>query len=275
MTGDQPPHRDSPPPGPPGAIADLAACLRFFSRLSLPRLAENDNPASLPDFGRAAWTLPVAGALLALPPALVLALAGATALPAAAVALLAVATAVALGGGLHEDGLADVADGFFGAGARERRLDIMKDSRIGAFGTLALILSVALRVALLAALVERHAALPAALLLVCAEAGSRAVMAGVWCSLPPARPGGLASLCGAPTRRGAAVAGATGLAFLAVATAVLPVAAVLVAAVLAVLAGAALRRLALAKIGGQTGDVLGAAQQVAVVSILLGLCAVA
>ncbi|WP_306027690.1 adenosylcobinamide-GDP ribazoletransferase [Stappia sp. MMSF_3263] len=275
MTGDHPQDGESPAGGISGAMADLAACIRFFSRLPVPCVNRTDNPASLPDFSRAAWTMPLAGAVLALPGALVLLLAGASALPDMAVALLAVGTGIAVTGGLHEDGLADVADGFFGAGTAERRLEIMKDSRIGAFGTLALILSVLLKVALVAALLERHAALPAALLLVCAEAGSRAVMAGVWSALPPARPGGLASLCGTPSPRGAALATAIGAGGLLAALAVVPPAAAMWAAVLALLSAAGLRRLALAKIGGHTGDVLGAAQQLAVLSILLGFCAAA
>lgn len=256
-------------------MADLAACIRFFSRLPVPCVNRTDNPASLPDFSRAAWVIPLAGAVLALPGALVLLLAGASALPDMAVALLAVGAGIAVTGGLHEDGLADVADGFFGAGTAERRLEIMKDSRIGAFGTLALVLSVLLKAALLAALLDRHAALPAALLLICAEAGSRAVMAGVSCTLPPARPGGLASLCGTPSRRGAALAAALGAGALLAALAIVPLAAVAAAAMLALLSAAGLRRLALAKIGGHTGDVLGAAQQAAVLSILLGLCVAA
>lgn len=275
MTGDHPQDGETPAGGFSGAVAELAACIRFFSRLPVPRVNGNDNPVSLPDFSRAAWTMPLAGAVLALPGALVLVLAGATALPGMIAASLAVGVGIAVTGGLHEDGLADVADGFFGAGTPERRLEIMKDSRIGAFGTLALILSVLLKVALVAALLDRHAALPAALLLVLAEAGSRAAMAGVWSTLPPARPGGLASLCGTPSPRGAAMAAALGAGALLAALAIVPLAAVAAAAVLAVLLAATVRRLALAKIGGQTGDVLGAAQQVAVLSILLGLCVAA
>ena len=138
----------------PRSIADLAACLRFFSRVPVPTTNRLDDPSQLPAFSRAAWLVPVAGALLALPPALLLVLLGLTDLPPLAASLLAVALAMMLIGALHEDGLADVADGFFGASRRERRLEIMKDSRIGAFGTLALIVVVGLRTVLLATLVE-------------------------------------------------------------------------------------------------------------------------
>uniref|UniRef100_UPI003A995667 adenosylcobinamide-GDP ribazoletransferase n=1 Tax=Stappia sp. TaxID=1870903 RepID=UPI003A995667 len=200
---------------------------------------------------------------------------GATALPGMVAASLAVGIGIAVTGGLHEDGLADVADGFFGAGTPERRLEIMKDSRIGAFGTLALILTCLLKVSLVAALVARYSPALAGLLLVLAEAGSRASMASVWSTLPPARPGGLASLCGTPSPRGAGIAALLGAGGLLAALAVVPLAAVAAAAVLAVLSGIGLRRLALAKIGGHTGDVLGTAQQVAVLSVLLGFCVAA
>ena len=73
-------------------------------------------------------------------------------LPPLAAALLSTVATVWLTGAFHEDGLADVADGLGGSAQRERALEIMKDSRIGAFGAIALVLALALKVALLAAL---------------------------------------------------------------------------------------------------------------------------
>jgi adenosylcobinamide-GDP ribazoletransferase len=113
---------------------DLAACIRFFSRLPLPRLGKWDDPAALPAFQRMARAAPLAGVLVALPAALVGLLLGFTALPHLAIGLLMTGALAAVTGGLHEDGLADVADGFFGGHTPERRLEIMKDSRIGSFG---------------------------------------------------------------------------------------------------------------------------------------------
>lgn len=81
-------------------------------------------------------------------------------------AALSTVTSVMLTGAFHEDGLADVADGLGGSGDRERALDIMKDSRVGAFGALALVLVVALKLALLGLLAERGVVQLAAALLV-------------------------------------------------------------------------------------------------------------
>ena len=256
----------------PRVLADLAACLRFFSRVPVPVVNRLDDPSQLPAFSRAAWLVPVAGALLALPPALMLALLGLTDLPPLATSLLSVALAMMLTGALHEDGLADVADGFFGASRRERRLEIMKDSRIGAFGTLALLTGVGLRTVLLAALVERVGAVSAALLLILAETASRAAMVGVWTRLPPARPDGLAAASGQPSSRAAAVALFLGLAAVFAGLALLPASAVLAALVLAVAAAIGTALLAHARIGGHTGDVLGATQQVTLVALLVGFC---
>lgn len=256
----------------PRVLADLAACLRFFSRVPVPVVNRLDDPSQLPAFSRAAWLVPVAGALLALPPALMLALLGLTDLPPLATSLLAVVLAMMLTGALHEDGLADVADGFFGASRRERRLEIMKDSRIGAFGTLALLTGVGLRTVLLAALVERVGAVSAALLLILAETASRAAMVAVWTRLPPARPDGLAAASGQPSSRAAALALFLGLAAALFALALLPAAAVLAALALAATAAMGTALLARARIGGHTGDVLGATQQVALVALLVGFC---
>lgn len=253
-------------------LADLAACLRFFSRVPVPTVNRLDDPSQLPAFSRAAWLVPIAGALLALPPAVLLVLCSLTDLPALAAALLAAAFAMLLTGALHEDGLADVADGFFGAQQPERRLEIMKDSRIGAFGTLALIVSVGLRSVLLAALMERVGAGAAALLLILAEAASRSAMVGVWTALAPARRDGLAVASGQPSRRAAVAAALVGLAALLVGLAVRPAPALLAALLLALLSTAGMALLARSRIGGHTGDVLGATQQVALLALLLGFC---
>ena len=252
-------------------LADVAALLRFFSRLPVPRLGRLDDPAALPAFARAGALAPVAGALLALPAALTLATLAAAGLPPLAIALAAIGVSVALTGALHEDGLADVADGFFGAPTRERRLEIMKDSRIGAFGALALVIGVGLRASLLAALLERSGIAGAALALLGAEAASRSAMVALWSALPPARPGGLAAACGKPEKGSAAIALGLGLAALAplwAFTGLVPLAGALFSAGVLTYG---LCRLARAKIGGQTGDVLGACQQVALAALLAGL----
>ena len=127
-------------------LAEVKATLRFFSRLPLPPDSRE------PDFPRALRMAPVAGALLGLAAALPFLLALRLNEPPLVAAILGVAASVVLTGALHEDGLADVADGFGGGFSRERKLEIMRDSRIGAYGATALMLSLALRAACLTAL---------------------------------------------------------------------------------------------------------------------------
>ncbi|ADZ71251.1 adenosylcobinamide-GDP ribazoletransferase [Polymorphum gilvum] len=255
----------------PGLIADTAACIRFFSRLPLPRLSSADDPAAMPDFTVSARAMPLAGALIGLPAALVLLLLSLTALPALAAAGLAVVILVALTGALHEDGLADVADGFFGGTSRERRLEIMKDSRTGAFGALALALATLLKVALLAALAERLGPSGAALTLVSAEAASRALALWQWSALPAARPDGLAARFGRPGRKAATQGLLLAALCLVPAALAMPAPHLSLAVVLAALAAHGVGRLAVAKIGGATGDVLGAVQQISGLAFLAGL----
>ena len=140
--------------GSPGRLAraarDIADALRFFTRLNLGAPA----PAAPLDIARIAWAAPVAGAVVGLIGALVLALTALLGLPLPLRAGLATAALVAATGALHEDGLADVADGFGGGATRERKLEIMRDSRIGAYGALALALALILRVGALAAALD-------------------------------------------------------------------------------------------------------------------------
>ena len=114
--------------------ADTAACVRFFSRLPLPAINTEDNPMSPPDFVRIARAAPLAGAIIALPAAGVGVALGFTQLPLLAVAVLLTAVLAATTGALHEDGLSDVADGFFGGATRERRLDIMRTAALEPLG---------------------------------------------------------------------------------------------------------------------------------------------
>jgi adenosylcobinamide-GDP ribazoletransferase len=168
--------------------------------------------------------------------------------PVAAVA--AVATMAVLTGGLHLDGLADAADGLLGGRTPERRLEIMRDSRVGSFGVIALVLLLGGEIAALAGLPP----LRALVALVVAGTLSRWAMLGVVALLPYARPSGLGSAAGGPHLRldlllGTAIAGLT--LFLDWRRATL-------AAALVVLTAAAAAALARRRIGGATGDVYGA-----------------
>jgi adenosylcobinamide-GDP ribazoletransferase len=238
---------------------DLKVALVFYTRLPL----AHDGPTAGGDLARASWAAPVAGAVVGALGAVVFALAHAVGLGPLPAAGLALVATIALTGGLHEDGLADTADGF-GAGATpERRLAIMRDSRIGTFGACALIMSIGLRWAALASLAGPGRVAAA---LIAAHAAARAALPLLMWLAPPARPDGLSAAAGLPPADSVAAAGLLGLVALVLA---LGPAKGLVATVLLLLALGAIRQLALAKIGGQTGDVLGALEQVAEVLVLL------
>lgn len=247
-------------------LRDLAGALRFFSRLPIPGDTETR------DFGRSLRLAPLAGALLGLGGGLVFVAALSLRLPATAAALLALGSSALATGALHEDGLADIADGFGGGFSRERKLEIMKDSRIGAFGAVALILSFGLRASALAAL----AATPFRALLVLAAAGalSRGACLAPLALLPPARADGAGRAAsgdaGAVLR--VAVALAAPLAFVP-ALGGFGLAPCFSALVLAGVATLGLCALARAQIGGQTGDVAGATQQVVEIVVLLAFAA--
>ena len=245
-------------------FAALGETATFFTRLPF-------NFAGTPRFRLAQRlpTLPVLGIAIGLAAGIDLAIAqwlGAGPMLAAFVGLL---TAVVITGALHEDGLADTADALGPTGASvERRLEILRDSRIGTFGALALILSVGLRMAALTQLAARDAGI-ALLALVAAHTLSRAAIAWPLGALDPARGDGLGAGSGQPTTSdvGLALAIGGGFSFLML-LGVSPLAAVLAPAAVMALAWGVVP-LARERFGGYTGDVLGATQQVTEIAALL------
>lgn len=233
----------------------------FLTRLPVPQPL--DHAPSL--LGRSTrYFVPVGLALGALAGAVWL-LALDLGLPALAAAVLTVGTLVALTGGLHEDGLADCADGLGGNVPRERALEIMRDSRIGTFGALALILSLILRVACLAALGPAEGVLA----LVLATGIGRAGLVASLALLPYARPEGLAQ--GAETdRRNLFLA----LAVAGLAAVVLGTAAGLVALLMATAVWIWFATLLRKRLGGYTGDGLGATAQLCEIAALAACAAV-
>lgn len=165
---------------------------------------------------------------------------------------------------MHEDGLADCADGFWGGFERARRLEIMKDSQIGSYGVLAMVLSVGLRWLAVATLLAAGGWFWP---LVALEALSRSVMPSLMHALPHARKSGLSHAQGRPPLNAAMLAAGVGAA---IALMGLGWVAFKLAALIA-LATFALGALAQRKVGGQTGDVLGASQQIALILAYLAL----
>ena len=163
---------------------------------------------------RIAWAVPPAGAIVGLVGVAVLAAAHGLGLPRLFSAALATAALAAATGALHEDGLADVADGFGGGATVPSKLEIMRDSRIGAFGATALALSLILRVGALAAAL-RGGLWGAAASMVLVAAVSRAGALMPLAFLDPARSDGAGAAAGrlAPAAFAAACGTALVIAF--------------------------------------------------------------
>jgi adenosylcobinamide-GDP ribazoletransferase len=238
--------------------------VQFLTRLPTPALADFE-PGWIT---RSARYFPLVGLLVGAACAGVLLAAGqlwSGPLPA----LLAVAAGMLITGGFHEDGLADAADGLGGGQTPSRRLEIMKDSRIGTYGVLALGLVLASKIAALAALPPATAALA----LVAAHGAGRVAAVAVMVRQAHVSDPASAKYKPAPDGvRGAEllVAALLGLWPLALLGGAGLVGAA-VGAVLALLLAATARRL----IGGYTGDVLGAVEQVCELGVLLGVAAMA
>lgn len=231
-----------------GRLDDIAAAIGLLTRLPVPARDPQDLDAA-----RATWAYPLAGALVGLIGGAVYIIAWSVGLPALVAAALAFGAMLLATGGLHEDGLADTADGFGGGASRDRKLEIMRDSRIGSYGVVALILAFAVRFGAVTDLVFPFTVAAA---LIASAALSRAAMVALMWRLPNARPGGLSASVGTPPDRSAwealALAGLVTLF-------VLPLWVAVVAILAAGLAATAVAMLAERQIGGQTGDVLGAA----------------
>ena len=250
---------------------DVAVSLAFLTRIPAERLGLA--PTDGADLRGAVRSFPVAGALIGLAGGILLLVTAALKLPPLAAALVVVTGLALLTGALHEDGLADTADGIGGGSDAASRLSIMRDSCIGSYGALALILSVGLRASLVAAFLP-EAPLAGLFALVTAESLGRAAIVHNWAELPPARPEGLAGGVGRPdqeTLRMALVA-AIVIGLVGGTLAAGPIAAI-VALAAAALVATSFASFSLHRLGGHTGDTLGAVEQLTAIAVLLALTA--
>jgi adenosylcobinamide-GDP ribazoletransferase len=256
-----------------GLTAEFLKCLRFYSRLPVPEPAWERDPHGPPDFVTTPRAVPVAGAVIGLCGAAVLGAAHLLGFGPFLTAALTIASLTLATGAFHEDGLADTADGLGGGTTPERRLAIMKDSRIGAFGGAALVLAYALRIAGLAELIARLGPLGGAAAVVLVAALSRSAGLILMALLPPARMTGSSYTAGRPERGAVAVAWAicAALGAAAALAGALPWLGIVLSFVLAAGIARAMAKLAWRLIGGQTGDVGGAVQQLTEVAAYLGL----
>jgi adenosylcobinamide-GDP ribazoletransferase len=239
-------------------ITELGTGLAFLTRL--PVRGASGGAGSL---ARAAWTFPLVGALVGACGALAYWGAAAVGLPPVVAGVLAIAATLLVTGALHEDGLADTADGFGAGGTRERKLEIMRDSRIGTYGVAALGVSILLRAGAVASLIEPVLVAPA---LIAAHAAARTTLPAFMRFVPRARADGLAAGAGQPSMTSVIVAALVGAAALAVCFDLMGM---LIALALLVAAASFMAWLTLRQIGGQTGDVLGALEQTGEILVLL------
>jgi len=241
-------------------LSSLVAAFRFLTRIPVP------GPETCPgDLSRAVAWFPLVGAVVGLATAGVQVLA-LRIWPAPVAAVLAVAFGLLLTGGFHEDGATDAADGLGGGWTTERVVEIMRDSRIGAYGAMALWVLLGLRWAALVALDRRAlVALPLAM------AWGRWSIAVTLKALPPASRGlasqvhegmGWTPVLLATGMVALLTFAAHALGFLGLGELWKPAA----ASGIAVLAWILYLR---QRLGGQTGDLLGAGNQLVEAAVLL------
>ncbi len=240
---------------------DIPLALVLLTRLPVPQLPKHVFVRQ----AHAVWAFPLVGLVVGTLACAMGWIATALSIPLFICAGLLVAVLMMTTGAMHEDGLADTFDGLWGGFTTERRLEIMKDSQIGTYGVLSLTISQLIRISAIAALLSTGAfwAIVAACVI------SRAFMPVLMAALPNARQSGLSHSVGAPTVLPVVVS--LGLAF--VIGLVLIGGDILLPALCAAFVVAALALVARFKIGGQTGDILGASQQLAEITVLIALTA--
>ena len=240
-------------------LDDLGAAAAFLTRLPVP---QGDAP---PNLARAYRAFPLVGAVIGAAIGAVDLLLLRVGLPAIAAAALALGAGALLTGALHDDGLADVADGFGGGRDTAAKLAVMRDSRLGTYGALVLVTAFVAKVGALTMLPRGNVILA----LIATHALARAPLAVLAAAMPHAREG-LAASVGRPDPSTAFAASlvAAAIAFLA-----LPAGVAMTAIIVTAAGATCFAVLAQRQIGGQTGDVLGAAEQVCEVAVLLTLAA--
>jgi adenosylcobinamide-GDP ribazoletransferase len=232
-------------------LNDLLSAVALLTRLPVGGLLRGQGA---PDLARSVWAFPLIGLAVGGVSGLAYWAGSRLGMPPLLASAWTLGVGLLLTGAFHEDGLADVADGFGGGPTVERKLEIMRDSRIGSYGALALAWSAIVRVAAVSAIGAPRQVLVA--LVVTALVG-RGAMIGPLLMLRPARPDGLA----ASMKRVPGGAATLGLGLSLIAPFLLlpfeTAVAALGAAVVAVLGASGLARW---QIGGHTGDVLGATE---------------
>ncbi len=241
--------------------SDVLQAVALLTRLPVP---SDDAPRG----AAAAWAYPLVGLVVGGIAAVVGAVAYGLGLPSPLCALLSLTMMIALTGAMHEDGLADTVDGLWGGWTRDARLEIMKDSHIGTYGVLALILATGARWGALWLLFEAGVG-TASIALIVAPSVSRGALPALMATLPHARETGLSHSVGAASGSNAWIACGIAALIAVVFTGTSIVGVIFWTALLTALLALIARR----KIGGQTGDILGACQQITEIAVLWSLLA--
>jgi len=229
----------------------------------LTRIPIGSIKGEVPAISVTGWVWPIIGLLIGLASGGVYLLGSYLNFPPPISALLSISISILLTGGLHEDGLADVADGFGGGHTKERKLEIMRDSRVGTYGILALIISVGFRVITVACFTEPLVAFSAILL---TSAISRTAMILALSFMPVARNDGMGHTASDKSNQKIAYI-ALGI----MSVGMIPIGFVISFSIFVILiiSCTLFGWVAIRQIGGQTGDVLGTMQQIAEVTTLL------
>jgi adenosylcobinamide-GDP ribazoletransferase len=240
--------------------AELVAAVRFLTVLPLPEYPRRFDDDTVP-LRVGSGYYPVVGLLLALLLSL-LVVVGGPHLPSLALAALLVTGLVLLTGGLHLDGLMDACDGLFGGATRERKLEIMRDSRVGSFGVLGAACVLLLKWNFLDSLSAAHLIQALLITLPCA----RWAMIVALRAFPSARVTGLgAAFRQAVTQGSLLQAGITAMVIALLVGGLVGAVAWIVATLLALALGAWVTRI----LGGLTGDIYGAIAEITEVVLLL------
>jgi adenosylcobinamide-GDP ribazoletransferase len=239
-------------------VSDFLVAGTLLTRLPLPHAPKS----AFERQEESAWAFPIIGLLIGLLTCTVGWIAFGFGLPAQIIAGLMLGASMILTGAMHEDGLADCADGFWGGYDPARRLEIMKDSQIGTYGVLAVVITTGVRwMALTTIISTGFAGVIAAAVL------SRGVMPALMTLLDNARKSGLSHSVGRPSQQVALLSFAIASFIAILMIGLSAIGAIMVAVIVAF----GIARLAKSKIGGQTGDVLGATQLLSETTILLWL----
>jgi adenosylcobinamide-GDP ribazoletransferase len=244
-------------------LAKILTDIRIAVSLSTILPVGPGRPVDSGEVAQASWALPVAGLVVGLAGAAAYAVARAVGLPTDPAAALALAATILVTGAIHEDGLADTADGLGGGRSPEQKLEIMRDSRIGTYGACALIVSMILRWSALATISE-PASVASALLV--AHVVARAPLPLFMWLIPPARSDGLSAGAGQPPPQSAIIAVVLGILCFVIG---FGTGKAIVGLILLSIGVSIWGFIATRQIGGQTGDILGALEQVGEIVVLL------